>query len=110
MKYCCFIWILHWKFVLFILKTGTVYVPAVLELDLGVLKSIPSKCKTAIDIYGQIDILINCAGISHRGTVMETELDVDQKIMNVNYFGSLAITRGNKWNSHLLCSYLLNID
>ena len=68
-------------------------VPAVLEMDLEALDTLDRKCKMALDIYGQVDILINNAGISHRGNVLETNLEVDQRIMNVNYFGSVAITR-----------------
>jgi len=81
---------------------GTVFVPAVLEMDLGALDTLERKCKMAYDIYGQVDILINNAGMSHRGSVLETNLEVDQRIMNVNYFGSVSITR------HFLKSMLEN--
>jgi dehydrogenase/reductase SDR family protein 7B len=75
-------------------KEGPVYVPATLELDVGDLSSIEGKGKTAIAIYEHVDILVNNAGISFRGTVMETEIEVQQQIMNVNYFGALALTKG----------------
>ena len=71
------------------------HVPAILELDVSDLATVPQKCKQAIEIYGKIDILINNAGIGIRGTVLETELDVHQQIMGVNYFGALAMTKGN---------------
>ncbi|MFZ5722956.1 MAG: SDR family oxidoreductase [Pseudomonadota bacterium] len=43
--------------------------------------------------YGRIDVLINNAGISQRSRVAQTGLDVDRRIMEVNYFGVVALTR-----------------
>ncbi|MEL6718990.1 MAG: SDR family oxidoreductase [Bacteroidota bacterium] len=42
---------------------------------------------------GRIDILINNAGISQRGLVKNTDLAVDRKIMEINYFGAIALTK-----------------
>jgi len=42
---------------------------------------------------GRIDILINNAGISQRGLVQDTTLAVDRKIMEINYFGAIALTK-----------------
>lgn len=63
-------------------------------MDLSQVGTLSARCKTALDIYGRVDILVNNAGVSHRGSVLDTEVDVAQRIMNVNYFGTLAITRG----------------
>jgi len=63
-------------------------------MDVGDLSSIPEKCTEALRVYGRIDILVNNAGMGIRGTVVETELEVHQRIMNVNYFGTLSITKG----------------
>lgn len=43
---------------------------------------------------GHVDILINNAGISYRGTIVDTGLDVDKKVMETNYFGPIALTKG----------------
>lgn len=48
-----------------------------------------------IDIHGKIDILINNAGISYRGEVVNTNMDVDIKVMLTNYFAQIALTKGN---------------
>jgi len=80
------------------LQTGKVYVPAILELDLADLKSISSKANSAISIYDTVDILVNNAGIFNRGSVLDTIMEVDQQVMNVNYFGSLALTKGTRMN------------
>ncbi|HMB92311.1 MAG TPA: SDR family oxidoreductase [Rhodothermales bacterium] len=40
-----------------------------------------------------IDILFNNGGISQRGRVAETDLRVDRQIMEVNFFGTVALTK-----------------
>ncbi len=42
---------------------------------------------------GSIDVLFNNGGISQRGHASETEESVDRKIMEVNYFGTIALTK-----------------
>lgn len=42
---------------------------------------------------GYVDILVNNAGISQRSLIEETSLDVDKEIFDVNYFGTVAITK-----------------
>jgi len=64
-------------------------------MDLGEIKSIPEKAKAALGIYQGIDILVNNAGILHSGNVLETDIEVDRKVMDVNYFGTLALTKGS---------------
>ncbi|XP_014790260.1 dehydrogenase/reductase SDR family protein 7-like [Octopus bimaculoides] len=69
------------------------YTPAILQIDLSNLASIPKKVAEAVSFYDRVDILINNAGQSYRGQVLETILDVDQRLMTVNYFGHVAITK-----------------
>lgn len=45
-------------------------------------------------ICGHVDILVNNGGVTHRGSILNTKTDVDQKIMFINYFGSVALTKG----------------
>ena len=52
----------------------------------GVVSAVIEKC-------GGIDILINNAGISQRSYAAETSLDVDRRIMEVNFFGTVALTK-----------------
>jgi dehydrogenase/reductase SDR family protein 7B len=47
-----------------------------------------------VKIHNGIDILINNAGISYRGEIQNTSLDVDIKLMTVNYFAQVAIIKG----------------
>lgn len=66
---------------------------AVLPLDLGEVNTLDQKVKDAEGFFGPIDILINCGGISQRSKIIHTDLEVDRKIMEVNYFGTIALTK-----------------
>lgn len=59
------------------------------------LEQLETFVNNIYDVCGKIDILINNGGISHRGSILHTKLDVDQKIMFTNYFGSVGLTKGN---------------
>ena len=48
----------------------------------------------AASLFGAIDILINNAGMSYRGSIEDTDIEVHQKLMTVNYFGQVALTKG----------------
>ena len=55
-------------------------------------------------IHNGIDILINNAGISYRGEIQNTSLDVDIKLMTVNYFAQVAIIKDKeRFGLVLLC-------
>lgn len=62
-------------------------------IDLENLAGIQNTAKRVLERYGKIDILINNAGISQRSLAKETSLEVDQKIMNINFFGTIALTK-----------------
>ncbi|MGY6743003.1 MAG: SDR family oxidoreductase [Cecembia sp.] len=65
----------------------------VLPLDLVDHASFSKKCKEAIEAFGRIDILINNGGISQRSLAAETSLEVDRKIMEVNFFGTIGLSK-----------------
>ncbi len=65
----------------------------VLTLDLADTFAIGQKAKEAESIHGHVDILIHCGGISQRDKAINTNLEVDRKIMEVNYFGTIALTK-----------------
>lgn len=68
--------------------------PIILPLDLSNIDSLAENVKKIIAVTGKIDILINNGGVSHRGSVLSTQTNVDMKIMMVNYFGTTALTKG----------------
>lgn len=65
----------------------------VLPLDLEQTDSLPAKAKEAFAAFGAIDILINNGGISQRSSVIETPIENDRKIMEIDYFSSVILTK-----------------
>ncbi|WP_222537381.1 SDR family oxidoreductase [Pedobacter polysacchareus] len=65
----------------------------VLSLDLENTAALPEKATEAIRIFGKIDLLINSGGISQRGLALATDLAVEQRLMNVNFWGTVALSK-----------------
>jgi len=64
----------------------------ILPFDLSDVKDASAIVKEAIAFSGKIDILLNNGGISQRGLASETKIEVVRKIMEVNFFGQVAIS------------------
>ena len=62
-------------------------------LDLADSAAIPAIAQRVLQQIGKLDILINNGGISQRSLAKDTGIDVDQRIMNVNYIGTVALTK-----------------
>lgn len=65
----------------------------ILALDLTQSETFADKASTAISFFGQVDTLLHNGGISQRSLIKETSLAVDRKLMEVNYFGTVALTK-----------------
>ncbi len=65
----------------------------ILPLDLAEPASLEVKAREAEGAFGRIDILINNGGITQRALALETPVEVDRKIMEVNYFSGLILTK-----------------
>lgn len=66
----------------------------ILPLDLSDSSTLPLMAQAATQFFGHVDVLINNGGISQRGMAKETILEVDRRLMEVDYFGQIAITKG----------------
>ena len=64
-----------------------------LTIDLADSFSLEQRAKEAETLFGPIDILINNGGISQRDSIMNTSLEVDRKLMEVNYFGAITLSK-----------------
>lgn len=62
-------------------------------LDLERHEMIPSIVESVLKKVGKVDILVNNGGISQRALARETSLEVDKRLMAVNYFGTVALTK-----------------
>jgi short-subunit dehydrogenase len=65
----------------------------ILPLDLSQSETLALSTEAAIQVFGHIDILINNGGISQRSLAKDTALEVDRRIMEVDYFGTIALTK-----------------
>ena len=65
----------------------------ILPFDLSQAEQLPDKVAAALQWAGTIDVMVHCGGISQRSTVLETDLSVDRRVMEVDYFGTLALTK-----------------
>lgn len=65
----------------------------IIPLDLEQIDSLPGKAEIALSIYGHIDYLFNNGGISQRSEASETRLEVLRKVMEINFFGAVTLTK-----------------
>ncbi|EJD74932.1 hypothetical protein LOAG_17827 [Loa loa] len=65
--------------------------PVYKYLDISDPNSVMELISCAIS--QRIDVLVNNAGLSMRGSCKDTPMDVHRQIMEVNYFGHVAITK-----------------
>lgn len=65
----------------------------VLPIDLGNPTGIESSFKSFQEKYTHLDLLINNGGISQRAVAAETNFEVERNIMEVNYFGTIYLTK-----------------
>jgi hypothetical protein len=65
-------------------KISMTYSPTLVPLDLALIANTPHLAKIAVqqvlDVHGRIDILINNAGVSQRGSAVDTQHVVDRYV------------------------------
>jgi short-subunit dehydrogenase len=64
-----------------------------IPFDLSETSDIQKVVTIAVERAGRIDYLVNLGGVSQRATVTETPLWLDRKIMEINYFGTIALSK-----------------
>ncbi len=65
----------------------------VLPLDLENYSEMSLKVDEAVSYFGKIDFLINNGGVSQRSLVKDTDILVDKRLMDINYLGTVALTK-----------------
>lgn len=65
----------------------------VLPLDLQQSENMKEKVNSVMQKFGRIDLVIHNAGVSQRSLVAETLLSVDKQLMEINYLGTIALTK-----------------
>ncbi|KAH9493812.1 hypothetical protein DERF_014540 [Dermatophagoides farinae] len=72
--------------------TGTKIEPDIIQLDLSSIEQSENVAKKICEKFN-VDILINNAGISSRAPALQTVVDVDHRMMMVNFLGHIAFTK-----------------
>jgi len=65
----------------------------ILPLDLADTKNISGLTDIVLKKFARIDVLINNGGVSQRSLTKDTPIEIDRKLMEVNYFGTVAVTK-----------------
>ncbi|MCB9777259.1 MAG: SDR family NAD(P)-dependent oxidoreductase [Alphaproteobacteria bacterium] len=64
-----------------------------LTLDLTRQRSVDAVAQTVLDRFGRVDVLVHNAGIGQFRTWSDTAVDDIQKVMDVNLYGAVRLTR-----------------
>lgn len=65
----------------------------VVPLDLAQPETLHNAWEAVRTQAGHVDILVHNAGISQHSAALDTTTDVDRYLMEVNYFGTVALTK-----------------
>lgn len=65
----------------------------ILALDLEKTDELKQKTIEAISVFNRIDGVLLSGGISQRSLILETDIKVDRKLMEVDYLGNVAIAK-----------------
>jgi short-subunit dehydrogenase len=65
----------------------------VIPIDLGSKNDFREEVGLVVQHYGRIDLLVNNGGISQRSEAMETDESIERHIMEVDYFGQVALSK-----------------
>ena len=65
----------------------------VLPIDVEMLSALPEKAALAWQIFDGLDYVFLNAGMSVRDLVSESKLEVERRIMDINFWGPVAITK-----------------
>mmetsp|Transcript_50058 Transcript_50058/g.116204 ORF Transcript_50058/g.116204 Transcript_50058/m.116204 type:complete len:291 (-) Transcript_50058:68-940(-) len=65
----------------------------ILQLDLELVDAMPQKATRALEVFGAVDVLVNNGGVGFRGVACETSMEFDRRVMNIDYFSGVALTK-----------------
>ena len=65
----------------------------VLPLDVTDYEAMPGAMQSVLDTFGQVDLLINNAGISQRSLAVDTDMAVYRQLFEIDVLGQIALTK-----------------
>ncbi|MDR1792581.1 MAG: SDR family NAD(P)-dependent oxidoreductase [Bacteroidales bacterium] len=66
---------------------------SIFKMDLSDSEQIKEIADQVLSTFGSVDILIHNGGISQRSLIAETPIEIDRLLMEVDYFGSVILTK-----------------
>jgi dehydrogenase/reductase SDR family member 7B len=61
--------------------------------DLSIPEEVANAANSVLKEFGRVDVLINNGGLSQRSFVTETPIEMDRKLMEINYFAGVTLTK-----------------
>ena len=65
----------------------------VLPMDLSKSEDFEALSAAVLARFGKLDVVVHNGGVSQRSLVKDTAMEVHRRVMEVNYFGAVALTR-----------------
>jgi len=66
----------------------------IVTADLSEKNSVLALGESAVKICGgTVDVLINCGGVSSRSDFVDTKLEIDEKVMQINFFAGASLAK-----------------
>lgn len=65
----------------------------ILQLDLSETETFKKKAEEAAGLFGGVDMLVNNGGISQRAYAVESSMETIRRLMEINFFGSIGLTK-----------------
>ncbi len=65
----------------------------ILPFNLELHQDAPNWVEQVIQKFGHIDVLINNGGVSQRSYASNTQIDVERKLFEINYFAQVALSK-----------------
>jgi len=64
-----------------------------LVFNLGKQEEVEAAAKEVLERFGHVDVLMNNGGISQRALAVDTPLEIDRRIMEIDYFAGVILTK-----------------
>jgi len=66
---------------------------AIIPFDLSNPDEVQKAAETVLSENSRVDFLFNNGGVSQRTTALDTPLEIDRKLMEINYFSGIILTK-----------------
>jgi short-subunit dehydrogenase len=61
--------------------------------DLGDPEEVQATADKVLEAFGRVDVLMNNGGISTRAEALDTPVDIDRRVMEIDYFSGVILTK-----------------